>query len=108
MGYEVSVARNGHDALLLVDQAILEKKPFKVALLDLTIPGGMGGKDTIAIIRPKLPDIIAIASSGYSEDPVMAHPTDYGFTASLGKPFALPELASLLEYFCSQGTHSTT
>jgi PAS domain S-box-containing protein len=107
MGYQVSVARSGHDALLLVDQAILEGKPFKVALLDLTIPGGMGGKDTIAVIRPKLPDLIAIASSGYSEDPVMAHPTDYGFTASIGKPFALPELAALLDYFSGQHTVST-
>lgn len=102
MGYDVAVAKNGNDALLLVDKATFEGRPFKVALLDLTIPGGMGGKDAIAVIRPQHPDLIAIASSGYSDDPVMANPTEYGFTASLGKPFALPELASLLEYFCAK------
>jgi PAS domain S-box-containing protein len=102
MGYEVCVATNGHEALQLVDQATLEGRPFKVALLDLTIPGGMGGEDTLAIIRPRHPDMIAIAASGYSDNPIMANPTEYGFTASLGKPFSLTELAALLEYCCTQ------
>lgn len=96
MGYEVSAVPNGNEAVAAVERANLDGRPFTVALLDLTIPGGMGGKEVLALIRPQCPNLIAIAASGYSEDPVMARPVDFGFTASLCKPFALSELADLL------------
>lgn len=96
MGYHVTAVRSGEEAVAAVEQAEREGRPFRLALLDLTIPGGMGGKEAISLIRPKCPDLIAVASSGYSEDPVMARPGDFGFTASLPKPFAAPQLAELL------------
>ncbi|HEY5957197.1 MAG TPA: PAS domain S-box protein [Polyangiaceae bacterium] len=97
MGYDVTTVQTGQEALLAVEQATADNKPFIVALMDLTIPGAMGGKDAIALIRAKCPKLVAIASSGYSDDPVMSHPTQFGFTASLDKPFALTELAALLD-----------
>lgn len=96
MGYEVTAVPDGNEAVAAIECANREGRHFALALLDLTIPGGMGGKEAIALIRPQCPDLIAIASSGYSEDPVMARPTDFGFSASLRKPFALPELAKLV------------
>lgn len=96
MGYQVTAVRTGEEAVAAAEQSQSEGKPFRLALLDLTIPGGMGGKEAISLIRPKCPDLIAVASSGYSEDPVMARPCDFGFTASLPKPFAAPQLAELL------------
>ncbi|MGC4066859.1 MAG: PAS domain S-box protein [Polyangiaceae bacterium] len=97
LGYTVTAVRDGQDAILAIDRANIEANPFVVALMDLTVPGGMGGKDAISIIRPRCPNLVAIASSGYSDDPIMSRPTDYGFTASIGKPFSLPELEALLE-----------
>jgi CheY-like chemotaxis protein len=104
MGYTVTTVQDGKAALLAVDQAIVEGHPITVALMDLTIPGGMGGKEAISLLRPKCPNLVAIASSGYSDDPIMAHPTQFGFNASLGKPFALPELAAVLEACAGSAT----
>jgi PAS domain S-box-containing protein len=106
LGYTVTAVRDGQDAILAVDRANIEEKPFVVALMDLTIPGGMGGKDAISIIRPRCPKLVAIASSGYSDDPIMARPSDYGFTASIGKPFSLPELEALLELHLGSNVNS--
>ncbi len=96
MGYEVTVVSDGREAIAAVDTAIAEERPFRFALLDLTIPGGMGGKDAVTEIRLKCPNIVAIAASGYSADPIMAYPEQYGFDASLEKPFGKPELEALL------------
>jgi PAS domain S-box-containing protein len=72
-------------------------------ILDLTIPGGMGGAETLAAVRALEPDTPAFVASGYSEDPVMAHPATYGFAASIRKPFRKAELAALLERFLDNG-----
>ena len=66
------------------------------ALFDLTIPGQMGGKEAVIEIRKICPDIPIFASSGYSEDAIMANPTEFGFTDSIAKPFKLEELSNLL------------
>jgi CheY-like chemotaxis protein len=96
MGYEVTVVNNGHDAILAVDAANVEGRPYRIALLDLTIPGGMGGKEAVSIIRLKCPSLVTIAASGYSDDPIMAYPKQYGFEAGIAKPFAINELEALL------------
>jgi two-component system cell cycle sensor histidine kinase/response regulator CckA len=66
-------------------------------ILDLTIPGGMGGKETIGKIRDLDKNIPVFVASGYADDPVMASPIEFGFTASICKPFRKTELAGLLE-----------
>jgi CheY-like chemotaxis protein len=67
-----------------------------VALLDLTVPGAMGGREAVGELRRLTPGLLAIASSGYSEDSAISRPTEFGFTASLGKPFTGSELAEVL------------
>lgn len=63
----------------------------------MTVPGGMGGKDTVQEILRINPDAKIVVASGYSTDPVMAHYSEYGFRASLAKPFQLAELNTLIE-----------
>ncbi len=66
------------------------------AFFDLTISGGLGGREVIDAIRSMCPDIPIFAMSGYSADDILAHPESYGFTASIPKPFSKGELAVLL------------
>ncbi|MBM9577576.1 PAS domain S-box protein [Leptospira sp. 201903070] len=107
MGYQIVSAKNGTDAIRLFHEAKNSSRPFDVLIFDLTIPGGMGGEKAISEIRKIDPKVIAIASSGYSEDPVISSPTEYGFSASLRKPFRKIDLAELLEKLLSGKTHPT-
>jgi CheY-like chemotaxis protein len=65
--------------------------------MDLTIPGGMGGKETIEKLGKLAPNVRAIASSGYSNDPIMANYRDYGFSAVIAKPYRPSELSAILQ-----------
>jgi two-component system, cell cycle sensor histidine kinase and response regulator CckA len=96
MGYDVTTVAEGKDAVLAIECSLVESEPFVLALMDLTIPGGIGGKEAVAAIRGKCPALIAIATSGYSEDPIIAQPTRFGFDANLAKPFSPKELANVL------------
>ncbi|PJZ60091.1 hybrid sensor histidine kinase/response regulator [Leptospira adleri] len=107
MGYQIVSAKNGSDAIQLFKEAKNSSAPFDILIFDLTIPGGMGGEKAISEIRKLDPKVIAIASSGYSEDPVISSPKEYGFSASLRKPFRKNDLAELLEKLLSGKTHYT-
>jgi CheY-like chemotaxis protein len=65
-------------------------------VFDLTIPGGMGGRETIAEIRRLDPTVPVFVASGYADDPVMAQPEQYGFTGSIAKPFSSRDVSELL------------
>jgi len=65
--------------------------------MDLTIPGGMGGIEAARQIRAIDPDAHLIVSSGYSDDPVMANYTDYGFCASMEKPYRVEDISAILQ-----------
>ncbi len=96
MGYSVTPAADGKEAIDLCVALRDKGEQFSAAFFDLTIPGGMGGKETIGQIRKIFPDMPVFASSGFSEDHIMSHPADYGFTASIRKPYRGYELAELL------------
>lgn len=96
MGYEVAQAQDGHEAIDLYIRARQAGKPHDLVIMDLTIPGGMGGKETIAELTAINPDIKAIVSSGYSNDPIMADYKKYGFCGVLKKPFKIDELKDVL------------
>jgi len=96
MGYEVVVVANGREAVDQVKLSLENQNPFDVLILDLTIPGGMGGKDALHEILRIAPDTRAIASSGYSDDPVMSAPEKFGFVSSLRKPYMKKEIVFLL------------
>ncbi len=96
IGCTVVCAKNGDEAIKIFDEAYKTKNPFNLALLDLTIPGGKGGKDVVEHIRKIDKSLIAIASSGYSDDPIIAEPKNYGFNGSIAKPFNKSDLIEIL------------
>jgi len=97
MGYEAVFAKDGQQAIDIYKHAFLSKNPFVFVLLDLTVPGGMGGAQVISELLQIDPDVKAIVSSGYSNDPIMASYQDYGFCGVIAKPFTQKELAKTLE-----------
>ena len=101
MGYKPLFAKEGEEALKLCADASDKDEPVVAALLDLTIPGGMGGKETVTELKKMYPHIPVFASSGFSEDYIMSHPSEYGFTASIRKPYRKNELAELLNRYLS-------
>lgn len=96
MKFKVLTAKNGNDALTLFRE---NQNSISAIICDLTIQGGKGGKETVKEIRAIDGSIPVFVASGYSEDPVMASPTDYGFSASIPKPFKSKELKSKLRIF---------
>ncbi|MBF0365994.1 MAG: PAS domain S-box protein [Oligoflexia bacterium] len=99
-GYTVSEAASGQEVLqFLREQDEKKAEPLDALILDLTIPGGMGGLETITEIRKQNNRIPAFVSSGFSKDPVIAQPLKFGFTDSLSKPYLIQEVIQLLETY---------
>jgi PAS domain S-box-containing protein len=97
LNYDSLCAETGEEAVRLYRQAIEEGEAFHVVILDLVVPNGMGGKECVRELREIDPEVKAIVSSGYSNDPVMANYSDYGFQGVLPKPYQLQELDEALE-----------
>jgi len=97
LGYEVEFSLDGQDALDKYREAMQGDKRFDAIIMDLTIPGGKGGKEAIHDLREIDPRVRAIVSSGYSNDPVMSNFTEYGFTGVVKKPFKIEELDEVLD-----------
>ncbi|MCK5679265.1 response regulator [bacterium] len=89
-------AVDGEDAILLYAEALKEGKPIDLIMMDLTIPGGMGAEAAIKKIHEIDPQAKAIVCSGYSNDPVMAGFSEYGFCAAMVKPFKMRELLDVV------------
>jgi len=87
MGFSPQTASHGEEACALYKKAIDDKEPFSAVVLDLTIPAGLGGVKTMSRLLAMDPKVKAIASSGYSDDPVLAEPGKYGFSGVLKKPY---------------------
>ncbi|MDX9701988.1 MAG: ATP-binding protein [Candidatus Auribacterota bacterium] len=96
LGYQPSFASDGSEAIEMYRYAVEENNPFDMVIMDLIIPGGMGGKETIEQISRIDPDVKAVVASGYSNDPILSEFTRYGFCAAIGKPFNISDLSSIL------------
>jgi len=96
LGYEVEFAKDGAEAIELYKKAKESTHPFDAIILDLTIPGGMGGKEAVEKLIEIDPEVKAIVSSGYSTDPIMADFRKYGFSDVVAKPYKLNELGEAL------------
>ena len=92
-GYEVHTAKSSDDARTVVTRQKLMGRPIQVVICDLTLKGRIcRGTDVVALLKQADPSIIAIVSSGYNDDPVMADPQRHGFVSALHKPFTYEEL----------------
>ena len=97
LGYTVEVSVNGDDAIAKFKQALNAGDPYDAVILDLTIPGGMGGRETVEELLKLEPNLNAIVSSGYSNDPVMASCGRYGFRQAIRKPYRIQEMSAALK-----------
>jgi len=95
-GYTVAVCENGNEAVNYFVEEYRKGQNIAGLLLDLTVPGGMGGKEAARLIRDHDRTVPVYVVSGYAEDPIMANPAAYGFTGSICKPFRKSDLAELL------------
>jgi PAS domain S-box-containing protein len=95
-GYRVEVSKDGAEAVAKYAETKSLGQSFDAVILDLTVPGGMGGKEAIKKLLEIAPDVKAIVSSGYSTDPIMADFKKYGFSAVVTKPYSVGELERTL------------
>ncbi|MGB5615268.1 MAG: response regulator, partial [Desulfobacterales bacterium] len=102
MGFETAKAEDGREAMELYREAKESGHAFDVVIMDLTIPGGMGGKETIEKLLAYDPAAIAIVSSGYSNDPIMSNCEAYGFKGVIKKPYRIEDLSDALRDLLSR------
>jgi CheY-like chemotaxis protein len=97
LGHVVECARDGEDAIAKFMQARESGRPFDVVILDLTVKGGgMGGEHAVKKLREIDPNIKAVVSSGYADNPVVSDYQSYGFAAFLNKPYKIDSLRDSL------------
>ena len=97
LGYDTVLTRDGDEAVEAYRRALDAGQPFDAVIVDLTVPGGMGGKDALVHLLSLDPDAKVIVSSGYSTDPVMAQYAAHGFAAVVTKPYKVGELDRALK-----------
>ncbi len=102
-GYEVALASDGAEAVAKYQAATRAGAPYALVILDLTVPGGMGGRDTIRELKALDPDVVAVVASGYANDDVMANPAAYGFRDMIAKPYDLATLRNVVERLVGPG-----
>lgn len=96
-GYEVECVSDGDQALAAYSQALEKGVPFCVAFLDLNVPGGMGGKETMEKLLELDSTVRGVVTSGDSTDPVFVEYRTHGFSGALSKPFNLADFKQILE-----------
>lgn len=101
LGCEVELSENGEEAVEMYKRSSDEEDAYDSVILDLTVPGGMGGEEAVREILAIDPDAKVIVSSGYSTDPIMANFKDYGFCSAIVKPYQLEEMSRVISPFLS-------
>ena len=96
-GYEVTLVGDGTEAVDEYLKSAAEGNRYDVVIMDLTIPGGMGGKETMARLLKIDPGVKAVVSSGYSMDPIMSRYREYGFSAVIAKPYRMSALTECIQ-----------
>ena len=96
LGYEAAFACDGREAIDRWREARAKGQPFDVAIMDLTVPGGTGGREAVRELLAIDPESKAVVSSGYCQDPVMANFRDYGFRDVLAKPYNVLDVSRVL------------
>jgi DNA-binding response OmpR family regulator len=101
LGYEAMHVTDGDAAILAYKQHLGRSETFDVVIMDLTIPGGMGGKEAVVEILAMDPQAKVLVSSGYSNDPIMTHFSEYGFCGLIEKPFDMHSIQAAIEAILS-------
>jgi PAS domain S-box-containing protein len=96
LGLEVELAADGAEAVQRFKTANDAGRPFDLVVMDLTVPGGMGGREALEELRSIDPGVKAIVSSGYSSDPVLANFRSYGFRGMVAKPYQVDDFMNVL------------
>ena len=96
LGHDVLVSKNGEEAIEFYEEAMNVNNKFNLVIMDLTIPGGMGGKEAVKEILAIDTDAKIVVSSGYSNDPIMANFKNFGFCSALVKPYQLQDLSRVI------------
>jgi CheY-like chemotaxis protein len=97
LGYRASVAADGREAIDAYVQALRKGERFDAAIMDLTVPGGMGGREAAKKLKEIDPEARLVVASGYSDDDVMSTYERYGFCGVIVKPFDLVELGEVVD-----------
>ena len=95
--YDVMSAKDGQAAVDLYKKEKDAGSPFDIVILDLSVPNGLGGKETIELLMNVDPEVKAVVSSGYTNDPVVQDFLHYGFRDRLTKPYNIQEMRNLLD-----------
>jgi CheY-like chemotaxis protein len=103
VGYEVVTSVDGTEAIEKYREAMASGNPFHAVILDLTVPGGMGGAETHARLKEIDPAVTCIVASGYSDDAMMTDHRAHGFRGAIAKPYRLDDLRRLLHEVISEG-----
>ena len=96
IGCTAVTASSAQEAIRLFTKGRMEGAPFDLLILDLTVNGGPGGLYVLKELLAVDPNIKAIVSSGYCDDPVMAEPEKFGFKGKLPKPYLTDELEAVI------------
>ncbi len=97
LGFDSETVDDGAEAVEAYRRGMEAGRPYDLVILDLTVPGGMGGKEALEELRLLDPNVTAMVSSGYSNDPVMANYKDYGFKGIMVKPYRVKEVKAALD-----------
>jgi two-component system cell cycle sensor histidine kinase/response regulator CckA len=100
----VEFAVDGAEAIEQYRTALSAGQPFDLVIMDLTIPGGMGGEEALQALRKIEPQTRAIVSSGYADDPIMTRYKEYGFSGVIKKPYRVSTFSQVLQEVLGQGT----
>ncbi len=96
LGNTVDLTADGSEAIRRYGEALGDGEPYDLVILDLTVPGGMGGQETMKELLERYGDVRGVVTSGYSNDPVMANYSSYGFSDIISKPFSIRDISIVL------------
>jgi CheY-like chemotaxis protein len=97
LGYEALCTRDGAEAIAAYERARAAGRPFAAVILDIMVPGGLGGKEAMVHLRAIDPQVKAIISSGYATDPIITNFAQYGFSGVVTKPYTVAKLQHTLQ-----------
>ena len=106
LGYQAETAEDGSQAIEKYRAAMIAQRPFAAVIMDLTIPGGMGGQEAVKRILAIDPNAKVIISSGHTGKPIMSNYKDHGFVGAIAKPYDAVELGAALSKAIMEETSS--